>query len=59
MNFSIKNNSPEVIKFQWAINDEFTFIPRVGHIKAKTNKTITIIFKSGKTLSQKDLPLIC
>lgn len=59
MNFSIKNNANEAIKFQWASNEDFTFVPRVGHISKKSSKAITIIFKSDKAVSHKDLAILC
>lgn len=59
MNFSIKNNANEAIKFQWPFNDNFIFVPRVGHIGSKSSKAITIIFKSEKAVSHKDLPIVC
>lgn len=59
MNFSIKNNANEVVKFQWAYHDDFTFIPRVGHINKKTSKGITIVFKSDRAVSHKDIPILC
>lgn len=49
-----------VIRFNWVIgNEEFVMNPKIGHIDAKGVKTVTCIFKSGKTVQFKDLPLIC
>lgn len=59
LNFSIKNNANEAIKFQWALHDDFTFVPRVGHISSKSSKAITIIFRSDKAVSHKDLAILC
>jgi len=59
INFSIRNNSASVVKFQWPFHDDFTFVPRVGHIEPKGNKLITLIFKSAKTVTYKELALAC
>lgn len=48
-----------MIKFQWPIHDDFTFIPRIGHIEPKANKHITLVFKSNKTVTHKESPLAC
>lgn len=59
LNFSIKNNTDEVIKFQWGNHEDFSFIPRVGLINSKSSKGITIVFASNKTITHKDLPILC
>jgi hydrocephalus-inducing protein len=59
LNFSIKNNAAEVVKFQWGFHEDFSFVPKVGHINSKSSKGITMIFKSGKTISHKDLAILC
>lgn len=57
--FSLRNNSTSCVKFTWAEHEDFTFIPRVGHIASKSAKSITIVFKSAKTVAHKDLALAC
>ncbi len=59
INFSIKNNSAAPVKFQWAYNEDFTFLPRVGHIQPHSNKHITLTFKSSKTITHKQTALVC
>jgi hydrocephalus-inducing protein len=59
LNFSIKNNNTEAIKFQWGFHEDFTFLPKVGHINRKSSKAITVVFKSDKTISHKDLTILC
>lgn len=58
--FAVKNNSNEVIKFNWNTqgSEDFTLIPRVGHIKGKSSKTITLIFKSMKSILHKNFALL-
>jgi len=59
ISFDIRNNTNMMVRFSWAIaNEEFVMIPKVGHIDAKGVKTVTCIFKSAKTVTYKDLPLI-
>ena len=57
--FSIRNNSTSCMKFQWAQHEDFTFIPQVGQMAAKSSKSVTIVFKSSKAVSHKDLALAC
>ena len=57
--FSLRNNSTSSIKFQWGEHEDFTFIPRVGHLAAKAAKSITVVFLSSKAVSHKDLALLC
>ena len=59
INFSIKNNNTQAIKFTWAHHEDFSFIPKIGHINAKSSKAITMVFKSEKTVAHKDLALAC
>lgn len=53
VNFSIKNNSKEAVKFVWNSqgNDDFTLIPRIGHLASKASKNITLVFKSMKSVT--------
>ena len=57
--FSIKNNNLEPIRFNWAYHEDFSFIPKVGHINSKASKAITMVFRSEKTVSHKDLAMLC
>ena len=57
--FSLRNNSTSCIKFQWAQHEDFSFIPQVGQMGPKFSKSITMVFKSLKAVSHKDLPLLC
>lgn len=59
LNFSIKNNAQECVKFQWAFHEDFTFIPRVGHINSKSSKGVTVVFKSDKAVNHKEIPILC
>ena len=55
----MQNNSTEVVKFSWGYHEDFTFVPKIGHIAPKSSKSITAIFNSDKTINHKDLPLAC
>ena len=50
--FQLVNNGDRPVKFRWnqGDKDEFRFFPSVGHLAAKTSKSIKIMFKSGKTV---------
>ena len=47
--FRLSNlSSSHVMKFQWPSSPSLVFLPCVGHIRPKTNKTITVTFKANK-----------
>ena len=48
-----------MIKFAWQYHEDFSFIPKTGHIAGKTSKSITAIFKSDKTVTHKELAILC
>ncbi|EGR29178.1 hypothetical protein IMG5_161280 [Ichthyophthirius multifiliis] len=58
--FFIKNNKSEHIKFNWNTQgcEDFTFVPRTGHLQAKSSKFITLYFKGNKPTTHKNFALI-
>ncbi|EGR28756.1 hypothetical protein IMG5_169530, partial [Ichthyophthirius multifiliis] len=58
--FQIKSNKNVPIKFTWNTqgNEDFSFIPKTGHIPALGSKFINIIYKANKTVTYKNIPLI-
>ena len=60
ISFQIKNNSNNPIRFKWdTTTEDFVMTPRVGHLHEHSAKWITCTFKSQKTVTYKDLPMIC
>ena len=59
INFVVRNNTGNSLRFQWKNLEDFTFTPRVGHIEAKGAIPVTLTFKANKTVSHKDLALTC
>lgn len=57
--FSLRNNGSSTVKFNWNAHEDFKFIPNVGHIAPKSLKSITVSFKSAKTVTHKELPILC
>eukprot|EP00825_Cyclidium_porcatum_P002075 TRINITY_DN1095_c0_g1_i4.p1 TRINITY_DN1095_c0_g1~~TRINITY_DN1095_c0_g1_i4.p1 ORF type:complete len:1802 (-),score=468.45 TRINITY_DN1095_c0_g1_i4:3309-8714(-) len=57
--FAIKNNSANSIRFVWTTqgNEDFVIIPRVGQLKGKSAKGVTLKFKSQKTNTYKQFQL--
>ena len=57
--FSLRNNGASVVKFNWNAHEDFKFIPNTGHIAPKSLKSITVVFKSSKTITHKELAIPC
>mmetsp|Transcript_22445 Transcript_22445/g.16942 ORF Transcript_22445/g.16942 Transcript_22445/m.16942 type:complete len:139 (+) Transcript_22445:2879-3295(+) len=59
--FMIANNQDKTVRFRWnqGERDEFRFYPAVGHLKARSQKQIKVIFKSAKTLNLDKIDLVC
>ncbi|CAD8206755.1 unnamed protein product [Paramecium octaurelia] len=59
--FFLKNNGANTIRFQWNTQgcEDFTFIPRQGHLNTKESKPITLIFKSNRSIIHKSYALQC
>ena len=59
--FQLVNNGDRPVKFRWnqGDKDEFRFFPSVGHLAAKTSKSIKIMFKSAKTVKYDKIDLLC
>lgn len=52
LTFAVKNNSSEPIRFNWNTQgcEDFQLVPRNGHLKGKSSKNITLIFKSKMSI---------
>lgn len=59
VNFLIRNNSSNVLRFNWKSVEDFTFSPKIGHIEPKGTVPVTLTFKANKTVNHKDLALGC
>lgn len=59
--FQIVNNGDRAVKFRWnqGDKDEFRFQPSVGHLAAKSSKTVRVVFKSAKTVKYDKIDLLC
>ena len=59
--FQLTNNGEKDIKFRWNAGDkeEFKFFPQVGHLKAKSSKTIKVMVKGIKTAKYDNIALTC
>ena len=55
------NNGERTLRFRWnqGDKDEFKFYPAVGHLQAKSSKTIKVVFKSAKTVKYDKIDLLC
>ncbi len=59
--FQLVNNSDKSVKFRWnqGDKDEFRFFPSIGHLQAKSSKTVKVIFKSQKAVKYDKIDLVC
>jgi hydrocephalus-inducing protein len=59
-NFNITNTSDKPIKFLWNIAEPgFTFLPSVGHLRAKSSKVIHVKYITEEAKVLKDIELLC
>lgn len=59
VNFSMKNISDSLLRFQWSASTEFVFSPRVGHLQIGQSKDITVTFSSEKPVKYLGLKGAC
>jgi len=59
--FQLANNGNSAVRFNWNAGDkeEFKLFPSQGHLKAHSSKTITVAFKSEKSLRYDKIELQC
>ena len=59
--FFIRNNSNAQIKFNWNTqgSEEFTLVPKVGHLDRRGTKAVTLFFKANKPNTFKNFLLSC
>jgi len=57
--FIMKNASQNDIRFSWSPPHDFTFYPRVGHIKSGNQKSIKVVFLSEKPSKHTGIRIPC
>jgi hydrocephalus-inducing protein len=57
--FSLRNVSQSDIRFQWQSHPDFSFSPRVGHLRLGCSKTITVTFMADKPVRHNGVKLVC
>ena len=57
--FWVKNNSNDTLRFVWSSPEDFTFAPRVGHLPPQGRKRVVCTFKSSVTIKHAGTPLEC
>ena len=59
INFQIKNSSTNNIKFIWPNLTDFNFIPKIGHLRSGSSKTIQLSFFSEKPVKYNGIKALC
>lgn len=59
--FAIRNNSSGSVRFSWNAQgcEDFSFMPRTGHLAARASKNIVMSFKANKTTIHKQFQILC
>jgi len=57
--FHMKNISPNDIRFSWAPQTDFSFYPKIGHIKPNGSKVITVTFFAERPVKHNPLKALC